>query len=939
MPAAARSDGSAPSAKAKATSPALAVALPRVSPSLQPARVAFTPGEASPLRTVPASADSTDPVAESVRSAEVPPNAVSAPGGPVGWITGGGLLAVWCVGFLAVALPTLMGLFANQWRRRQARRVTATDWSALFEELCRTFSIHRAVELRQGRASTIPLTWGVIRPVVLLPEGAHGWTDTMRRHVLLHELAHVQRFDAGFQLAGRIAGALYWFHPLAWFALYRLRLECEQACDDCVVQAGECPTEYARQLLDLVRWVRIPRFSMAVAMARTNALERRMMALFDDTRSHMPLGRQSGRRLWAVSAMIVLGLATVQPRPAAVGADNPPAVTTPSSDGPPAPSEASTTSAIQPAGRISGRVVNNMGGDGVQGAEVILLSPPPKGRNVYIGKLPPAPTATDAQGEFSFDWLGPGRYRIWANHGKLTTRHARAGARRSSFPNRMKRPKAVLLRLVAGVSITTRVRDKATGKPIPNATVHLGWSDFPVDATTDRNGLVVLQPLTLERWLVEAWADGFATESRWMNLESGSDADAEFLLGPGGSLEGVVRDGRGKPVAGAGVSAFVEGRGGQIAFVESDENGRYRLGHLPVDVALRIYLWKTDYGDKNVLAKVTPAKEPLNVTLETRPHGGSIAGVVVDRTGRPIAGAELVNIGPNSNDVRKTETGADGRFILENLHEQRHFGKEVLVRAKGAAPKRQKVVTGPPGKPAEVTIILDPGHRVSGRVTDDKDHPLEDVSVYFDHGNDPFADGSRGTTDKEGRFAFDALPPNCPFTFSKAGYSRIENCSLPLDTDQVITVKMDPAGIIIGKVVDSKTNQPVPRPINVRLIYSPKRQPGEPSTALRSDLVEPGQTCQSNDGRFKLGNLVVGMPLQVTLLAEGYERYVAERVVVAHPDERGHRGISARSARPRRAADLRGSAARLEGECGRGSPATPDRGEASPNQPARRLSL
>ena len=141
------------------------------------------------------------------------------------WTLAGGLLALWSAGFLAVALPSLIGVLVNEWNRRRSRPVFDLEWRRLIDTLRRGLSIGRQVELRQGRISPIPLTWGVVRPIILLPDNARDWTEPMRRAVLLHELAHVYRLDAGFQLAGRVAAALYWFHPLAWYALHRLRLE------------------------------------------------------------------------------------------------------------------------------------------------------------------------------------------------------------------------------------------------------------------------------------------------------------------------------------------------------------------------------------------------------------------------------------------------------------------------------------------------------------------------------------------------------------------------------------------------------------------------------------------------------------------------------------------------------------------------------------------
>ena len=280
---------------------------------------------------------------------------------------------------------------------------------------------------------------------------------------------------------------------------------------------------------------------------------------------------------------------------------------------------------------------------------------------------------------------------------------------------------------------------------------------------------------------------------------------------------------------------------------------------------------------------MTGPRQRLDLALRPRPHGGSIVGVVLDHEGRPIAGAELSNPGNSSTEVRDAKTGPDGRFRLENLFES-IAGKEVIVRARGSAPQRLKVEPGPPDKPAEVAITMEPGHRIKGRVTNDKGRPIEGVRVDFANGGFPDSDGGSTKTDVQGRFDFDSLPANSPFAFHKEGYSEIGGRILPLDTDDLIAVEMFPAGVILGRVVDARTGKPI-RAFNVQITFSPKGQPGDPSSGLRSDLIDPGQGYQSDEGRFKIGDLVVGMPLQVMVSAQDHERRVAERVVVALVNE------------------------------------------------------
>ena len=118
-------------------------------------------------------------------------------------------------------------------------------------------------------------------------------------------------------MLARVACALYWFHPLAWLALRRLRIERELACDDCVLAAGERPSDYAAELLRVAHDYRPPRLAAAVAMAQRGSLEHRIRALLDRARSHVPMSARSARVLLVSAAAIVTTVAVVRPGPRA----------------------------------------------------------------------------------------------------------------------------------------------------------------------------------------------------------------------------------------------------------------------------------------------------------------------------------------------------------------------------------------------------------------------------------------------------------------------------------------------------------------------------------------------------------------------------------------------------------------------------------------------
>ncbi|HKV09440.1 MAG TPA: M56 family metallopeptidase [Thermoanaerobaculia bacterium] len=147
---------------------------------------------------------------------------------------------------------------------------------------------NRRVSLVVSEEAPMAMTWGMLRPVVILPAEAVSWSPERRRAVLLHELAHVARRDALTQSLAQAACALYWFHPGVWAVARRMRFERELACDDRVLALGVSPREYASHLLELARAARPMRVfaPVAAAMASPSQLEIRLRAVLDGVRSH-----------------------------------------------------------------------------------------------------------------------------------------------------------------------------------------------------------------------------------------------------------------------------------------------------------------------------------------------------------------------------------------------------------------------------------------------------------------------------------------------------------------------------------------------------------------------------------------------------------------------------------------------------------------------------
>ena len=94
-----------------------------------------------------------------------------------------------------------------------------------------------------------PVTFGVRRPVVLLPEVLRTQSPEIQRAVIGHELLHVQRGDWAWLIAEEIAVCLFWFHPAAWWLASRIQLAREEVVDELAILLTGRRKAYVEALL------------------------------------------------------------------------------------------------------------------------------------------------------------------------------------------------------------------------------------------------------------------------------------------------------------------------------------------------------------------------------------------------------------------------------------------------------------------------------------------------------------------------------------------------------------------------------------------------------------------------------------------------------------------------------------------------------------------
>ena len=250
------------------------------------------------------------------RSASIPSTSSKA---PIGASIIPLLATIWFAGAIIVLLRLAIGTWRVGQLARDGTRVEDGVWLSLAQRLANRLGVTRPLILLRGERLAVPVTWGIVYPAVLLPQDSNSWTEERRRFVLVHEMAHVKRFDALTQLIAQIAVAVFWFDPLVWFSAHQMRVEREHACDDYVLRDGTVPSLYAGELLEMVRSIGTPSHDRAapafaaLAMARRSEFEGRMLSILDPRLDRKTLNRRGTLMTAVIVALLTLPLAALRP--------------------------------------------------------------------------------------------------------------------------------------------------------------------------------------------------------------------------------------------------------------------------------------------------------------------------------------------------------------------------------------------------------------------------------------------------------------------------------------------------------------------------------------------------------------------------------------------------------------------------------------------------
>ncbi len=195
-------------------------------------------------------------------------------------------VVVWVLGVLALAV-----WWCGRWWRMRA-----------LLQVGRPLQIAAPVPVLSTPAVIEPGLFGVVRPVLLLPEGlAEHLSVEETRSILAHELCHLRRRDNLTYALHLLCQMLFWFYPLTWWLGRRLLIERERACDDAVLASGHEPLVYSEGILKVCRHYIGASVACSAGVSGGEFIYRRVQHIM---RGQKPIPLAFAKRLLIVSAAI-----------------------------------------------------------------------------------------------------------------------------------------------------------------------------------------------------------------------------------------------------------------------------------------------------------------------------------------------------------------------------------------------------------------------------------------------------------------------------------------------------------------------------------------------------------------------------------------------------------------------------------------------------------
>ncbi|MDS1001998.1 M56 family metallopeptidase [Clostridium sporogenes] len=188
---------------------------------------------------------------------------------------------IWLVGVVSIALFFLTISWIFKVKILELEQVTDLKIVSLLEECKKKLSINRSIPIYACDDFKAPCIFGILKPKIYIPKYKYSTNDyKYLSHIFLHELIHYKRKDLIYNFLGTITILIYWFNPIIWFIVKKMKLQREYACDTYVLEilGKEESIEYGMTLINFSKFIsssrKVPQ--LAIFFETKNQIKRRI---------------------------------------------------------------------------------------------------------------------------------------------------------------------------------------------------------------------------------------------------------------------------------------------------------------------------------------------------------------------------------------------------------------------------------------------------------------------------------------------------------------------------------------------------------------------------------------------------------------------------------------------------------------------------------------
>ena len=222
------------------------------------------------------------------------------------------LLGIWIVGILAMIILVIKSSLRLRSLEKSALPLQNQEVRRLYHRCLEEMGIHRDIPVYSTAFLKSPIIVGLLKPCIYLPiHLISDYDESDMRYMLLHELQHYKHKDAVASYLMNLAGVIYWFNPLVWYALKEMRNDREVACDTSVLKMLEedAYEDYGNTLINFAEKVSLTPFPFAAGLGGNMEQMKRRIINIASYEKPTFMKRIKGMTAFMLTAVLLLGFA------------------------------------------------------------------------------------------------------------------------------------------------------------------------------------------------------------------------------------------------------------------------------------------------------------------------------------------------------------------------------------------------------------------------------------------------------------------------------------------------------------------------------------------------------------------------------------------------------------------------------------------------------